>query len=150
MNFKSRNLILENHFWFGDGYVVLGRFCSIAFYKRWISRPDRECTVSSHPRNRPSRSPRWKPPLFEGRRGLDCRGSRGPLGTPRRAAPEIVREDIIDSGWIEKWNVYDIGFCIQCIIYVNVHVNGQVEWPVPPPFDSIVEACTRAAVRRLS
>ena len=52
---------------------------------------------------------------------------------------------VLNSGWTEKSDIYDISLCIQCMIYACFPATWQVEWPVPPPFHGIVEACTRAS-----
>jgi len=68
---------------------------------------------------------------------LECRWGQ-------HSAPEIACDDGTDSGWTKMSDIYDVGICIQCIIYANVPATTQVEWPVPPPFDTVVEACTRS------
>lgn len=65
---------------------------------------------------------------------LECRWGQ-------RLAPEIDRGDDLNGS--EKSDIYDIGNCIRCMIYANVPFTAQVEWPVPPPFDIVVEACMR-------
>jgi len=60
-----------------------------------------------------------------------------------RTAPEISRHDTLDAGWSEQSDIWDIGQCIKCMIYANDPINNAVEWPVPPPFAAIVEACQR-------
>lgn len=58
-----------------------------------------------------------------------------------RRAPEIDRSIHLDAGWTEKSDIYDLGSCIQSIIYGNSPLLPTVEWPVPEPFGAIVEAC---------
>ncbi|KAI9815422.1 MAG: hypothetical protein M1826_002052 [Phylliscum demangeonii] len=60
-------------------------------------------------------------------------------------APELVSSNGLEAGWTEKSDIYDLGVCIRHLIYGNFPINRQVEWPVPPPFDDFVAACTRAA-----
>lgn len=60
-------------------------------------------------------------------------------------APELTKnmdENQVDAaGWSEKSDIYDIGPLVEGWVYVNVPINDLVEWPVPPPPDTIVEAC---------
>ncbi|KAJ5945995.1 hypothetical protein N7454_002834 [Penicillium verhagenii] len=60
-----------------------------------------------------------------------------------RLAPEISREPVLDAGWTEKSDIYDLGYLIKGMIYGKVPVTIVVEWPVPPPLDAVVEASTR-------
>lgn len=60
-----------------------------------------------------------------------------------RRAPEISRQPILDAGWTEKSDIYDLANVIKGMIYGNAPITDYVEWPVPPPLDAIVEACTR-------
>lgn len=61
-------------------------------------------------------------------------------------APEIREkrgESLLDAPWSEKSDIYDLGHLIKCMVYGNVPLTLEVEWPVPSPLDAIVEACTR-------
>ncbi|KAI4173799.1 MAG: hypothetical protein LQ343_002734 [Gyalolechia ehrenbergii] len=60
-----------------------------------------------------------------------------------RLAPEISRHPVLEAGWTEKSDIYDLGHVIKGLIYGNAPITNLVEWPVPPPFRGIVEACTR-------
>ena len=60
-----------------------------------------------------------------------------------RLAPEVSRQPVLDAGWTEKSDVYDLGHVIKEMIYGNAPITALVEWSVPPPFSWIVEACTR-------
>ncbi|KAI9833232.1 MAG: hypothetical protein M1826_000145 [Phylliscum demangeonii] len=60
-------------------------------------------------------------------------------------APEIMYNNGLEAGWTEKSDIYDLGVFIRHLIYGNNPINRQVKWPVPPPFDDFVAACTRAA-----
>jgi hypothetical protein len=60
-----------------------------------------------------------------------------------RLAPEVSREPVLDAGWTEKSDIYDLGYLIKGMIYGNVPITNAVEWPVPPPLDAVVEACIR-------
>lgn len=60
-----------------------------------------------------------------------------------RLAPEFSREPVLDAGWTEKSDIYDLGYLIKGMIYGNVPITNAVEWPVPPPLDAVVEACIR-------
>ncbi|KAL8974601.1 MAG: hypothetical protein Q9197_001169 [Variospora fuerteventurae] len=60
-----------------------------------------------------------------------------------RLAPEISRQPVLDAGWTEKSDIYDLGNVIKGMIYGNAPITHLVEWPIPPPFRTIVEACTR-------
>lgn len=65
-----------------------------------------------------------------------------------RRAPEISREPgLLDAGWTEKSDIYDLGYLIKDMIYGNapITIPVQEDWRVPPPLDDIVEACTRAS-----
>lgn len=56
-----------------------------------------------------------------------------------RLAPEISRQPILNAGWTEKSDIYDLGYVIKGMIYGNA---PMVEWPIPPPLDAIVTSCT--------
>ena len=60
-------------------------------------------------------------------------------------APELSREPTLDAGWTEKSDIYDLGKLIKCMVYGNAPDTGAVEldWAIPSPLDSLVEACTR-------
>ena len=58
-----------------------------------------------------------------------------------RRAPEIDRGIHLDAGWTTESDIYDLGSCIQALIYGNAPLLPTVEWPVPEPFAAIVEAC---------
>jgi serine/threonine protein kinase len=60
-----------------------------------------------------------------------------------RLAPEVSREPVLDAGWTEKSDIYDLGYLIKGMVYGNVPITNAVEWPLPPPLDAVVEACTR-------
>ncbi|EEH06852.1 conserved hypothetical protein [Histoplasma capsulatum G186AR] len=57
-------------------------------------------------------------------------------------APEISHEPVLEAGWTEKSDIYDLGYVIKGMIYGNVPITHQVEWHVPEPLDAIVDACT--------
>ena len=58
-----------------------------------------------------------------------------------RQAPEISRQPILNAGWTEKSDVYDLDSVIKGMIYGNAPITNQVEWHVPPPLDTVVAAC---------
>ncbi|KAL9067681.1 MAG: hypothetical protein Q9157_006734 [Trypethelium eluteriae] len=60
-------------------------------------------------------------------------------------APEIAREPSLDAGWNEKSDVYDLGFVIKGMVYGNVPITSVVQWDVPAPLDTIVQACTQSS-----
>ncbi|KAI9698044.1 MAG: hypothetical protein M1836_004397 [Candelina mexicana] len=60
-----------------------------------------------------------------------------------RLAPELSCQPFLDTGWTEKSDIYDLGHVIKGMLYGNAPITNLVEWPVPPPFSEIVEACTR-------
>ena len=59
-----------------------------------------------------------------------------------RLAPEIFRYLILDAGYSEKSDIFDFGHVIRGMVYGNNPITTSVEWPVPPPLDVIVKACT--------
>ncbi|KAK0707789.1 hypothetical protein B0H67DRAFT_494305, partial [Lasiosphaeris hirsuta] len=61
----------------------------------------------------------------------------------QRAAPEIAFAGGLDAGWTFHSDIYDIGNCIKGIVYANAPITNQVDWPVPPPRQAIVDACMR-------
>lgn len=61
-----------------------------------------------------------------------------------RLAPEVSREPVLDAGWTEKSDIYDLGYLIKGMIYGNVPITMAVEWFAPPPLAAVVEACTRS------
>ncbi|KGO75386.1 hypothetical protein PITC_080720 [Penicillium italicum] len=122
-------------------YFALGRFFSIAIYKQWTLHIIAALKIL-HSLGIVYRDLHIENLLFstDGQTLIlaDLEGRWG-----QRSAPEIVLEDTLDSNWTEKSDIYDIGVVIKCIIYANIPITSEVEWPVPPPFDRIVEACTR-------
>lgn len=60
-----------------------------------------------------------------------------------RLAPEISRHPVLEAGWTEKSDIYDIGNVIKGMIYGNAPITNQVEWHVPSPLAAIVDACIR-------
>ena len=61
-----------------------------------------------------------------------------------RLAPEVSREPVLDSGWTEKSDIYDLGYLIKGMIYGNVPFTNAVKWHVPAPLAAVVEACTQS------
>ncbi len=124
-------------------YFVLTRFCSITVYKRWIQHA-LEALQCLHGLGLVHRDLSINNVVFarDGSRlavcDLECRWGLS-------EASEISREDTLDAGWTEKSDIFDLGILIQCMIYANIPLTAQVLWPVPPPFDKIVEACMRDA-----
>ncbi|KAI9726556.1 MAG: hypothetical protein M1834_008998 [Cirrosporium novae-zelandiae] len=76
----------------------------------------------------------------DGRRLLIC-DLEGQWGN--RLAPEISHQPVLNAGWTEKSDIYDLGHVIKGIVYGNAPITNLVEWPVPPPLDAIVKACIR-------
>jgi serine/threonine protein kinase len=122
-------------------YLILPHFCAITVYKCWILHiiAAFKCLHGLsiiyrdlHIENLffTPQGDRLVPGGIEGRWG-------------QRGAPQIAREDRLDSGWMEKLDIFDIGTCIKCMIYANIPMTPFVEWPVPEPFDVIVKACMR-------
>ncbi|MCJ1329841.1 hypothetical protein MMC10_006522 [Thelotrema lepadinum] len=62
-----------------------------------------------------------------------------------RLAPEISLDPILDAGWTEKSDVYDLGYVIKGLIYGNAPITNLVEWDVPPPLNVVVESCVRVS-----
>ncbi|KAJ5833606.1 hypothetical protein N7474_001917 [Penicillium riverlandense] len=122
-------------------YFALGRFCSIAIYKQWILHIIAALKVL-HSLGIVHRDLHIENLLFSTYgQTLVLADLESRWG--QRSAPEIVLEDTLDSHWTEKSDIYDIGVVIKCIIYANIPMTAEVEWPVPPPFDRIVEVCMR-------
>ncbi|KZF19140.1 kinase-like protein [Xylona heveae TC161] len=57
-------------------------------------------------------------------------------------APEVSRGPVLDAGWTERSDIYDLGYLIKGLVYGNSPVTFAVEWPVPPTLAAVVEACT--------
>jgi hypothetical protein len=123
-------------------YITWYHYCSLAHFKRWAQHLV-EAVKALHSIGVVHRDIGLENVLFtpDGQNlilaDLECRWGG-------RDAPEIACDDGIDSGWTEKSDIYDIGLFIQQMIYANAPISGQVEWPVPAPFDSIVAACKRS------
>ncbi|KAF1990354.1 hypothetical protein K402DRAFT_444333 [Aulographum hederae CBS 113979] len=60
-----------------------------------------------------------------------------------RLAPEVVKEPVLDAGWSERSDIFDLGHLVKGLIYGNTPVTSLVEWVVPAMLESVVEACTR-------
>ena len=60
-----------------------------------------------------------------------------------RKAPEVSLQRTLDAGWTEQSDIFDLGHVIEGLVYATGPMTRQVEWPVPPPLDTIVQACTR-------
>jgi hypothetical protein len=134
----NNELVLEK---LAPRYLILPRFCDIAVYQRWTLHiiTALKCL---HGLGIIYRDLHIENLLFtpQGERLIlgDIEGRSG-----QRSAPEIAREDKLDSGWTVKSDIFDIGTCIKCMIYANIPMTRYVEWPVPAPFDAIVAACMR-------
>ena len=59
-----------------------------------------------------------------------------------RLAPEVSLQPVLDAGWTQKSDIYDLGYLIKGMIYANAPITNFVEWDVPSPLDAVVEACT--------
>ncbi|KAI9814485.1 MAG: hypothetical protein M1832_005891 [Thelocarpon impressellum] len=121
---------------------VLPRFSGLATYKRWLLHIV-DALETLHSLGIVHRDLRVENLLFsrDGGRLVVC-DLEGRWG--RRAAPEIAPEGL-NAGWTAKSDVYDVGHCIECMVYANAPITQQVEWPVPAPLDAIVKACMREA-----
>lgn len=119
--------------------AILARFSSLAIYKRWILHVIDGLTCL-HDFGIVHRDLHIGNCLFtqDGSRLVICDlESRWGL----RAAPEIAFRGGLDSGWTTRYDIYDIGNYIKCIVYANAPITNQVEWPVPEPLQAVVEAC---------
>ncbi len=125
-------------------YFVLPKFSNLGIYKRWLLQMI-DALETLHSLDIIHRDLRienrlWSP---DGDRLVVCDlESRWGL----RIAPEIAGEGL-DAGWTAQSDVHDIGNCIKCMVYANAPITSQVDWPVPAPLDSIVEACMRESPR---
>ncbi|KAF2022143.1 hypothetical protein BU24DRAFT_488419 [Aaosphaeria arxii CBS 175.79] len=119
----------------------VGRFCSIAIYKRWVLDiiEALKCLHSIGIIHKDLRVDNllWS---VDGQRAIVC-DLESRWG--QRQAPEVSQNRGLDAGWTAKSDIYDLGDCIKGMVYNNAPITRQVEWPVPPPFESIVEACMR-------
>lgn len=118
------------------------QFCSISVYKRWILDLISGLTCL-HELGIVHRDLRIDNILFrpDGNDGYSLVICDIESHWGIRAAPELNCYGTLDAGWTEKSDIYDLGSCIKSIIYVNNPLTEQVEWPVPAPFDNIVEVC---------
>jgi serine/threonine protein kinase len=62
-----------------------------------------------------------------------------------RLEPEISKQPVLDAGWTEKSDIYDLGIVIKGMIYGNTPITNLVGWDVPGPLKPVVEACTRTS-----
>ncbi|KAJ5106746.1 hypothetical protein N7456_003421 [Penicillium angulare] len=60
-----------------------------------------------------------------------------------RLAPEVSKDFVLDAGWSEKSDLYDLGYLVKGMIYGNAPVTNAVQWNVPNALAAVVEACTR-------
>ena len=58
-----------------------------------------------------------------------------------RLAPEIEGSSGLEDIWTMKTNIFDLGTCLQSLIYMNNPIMQTLERPVPAPFDEVFEAC---------
>jgi hypothetical protein len=121
-------------------YVVLWRFCSVATYKRRILHLlDALACIHAHGLryrdlyiyNIVFSADDMRAALCD----LECRWGQ-------HNTPELLLEDTLDARWTVKSDIYDVGVLIHSMIYANCPLTAVVLWPVPPPLDHIVEACT--------
>jgi hypothetical protein len=131
----SGELVFEKHL---TRYKV-GRFCSIPIYKRWVLDII-EALKCVHSIGIIHKDVRLDNLLFsiDGQRVIVC-DLESRWG--QRQAPEVSQNGGLDSGWTAQSDIFDLGNCIKGMVYDNAPITRQVEWPVPPPFESIVEAC---------
>jgi hypothetical protein len=120
---------------------MLARFSSLGVYKRWILHII-DALNYLHSLGIVHRDLRIDNCLFtpDGSRLVVC-DLESRWG--QRAASEIAFDGGLDSGWTTRSDIYDIGNCIKCMVYANAPITNQVEWPVPEPLQSIVDACMR-------
>jgi hypothetical protein len=70
----------------------------------------------------------------------DLEGRWGQYG-----APEIVMgAEYEQAGWTERSDIFELGWCIRCMVYQNNPVIGSLDWPVPEPLDELVNSCNKA------
>ncbi|KAI5855032.1 kinase-like protein [Durotheca rogersii] len=119
---------------------TLGGFSSLAVYKSWILQliDALDCLHSVGIVHRDLRADNL---LFsdDGKRLVVC-DLESRWG--ERSAPEVSFDGgPEDSGWTPRSDIYDIGNCIKSMVYANAPITRFIEWPVPPPLQTIVKAC---------
>lgn len=121
---------------------LLGSYSSLAVYKLWIGQlvdaleclhaagvVHRDLGVKNFVFDKSSGTPLLVVCDLEGRWG-------------NRDAPEVSFDGgVDDSGWSPASDIYDTGNCIKNMVYANAPITHFVEWPVPEPLQTIVDAC---------
>ena len=49
---------------------------------------------------------------------------------------------MLDAGWTQKSDIYDLGYLIKGMIYANAPITDSVHRDVPSPVDAVVKSCT--------
>ncbi|EMD38035.1 hypothetical protein CERSUDRAFT_113173 [Gelatoporia subvermispora B] len=66
------------------------------------------------------------------------------LATTVCMAPELAVKGVpADTDYNIATDMYGLGHLLQVICYSNNPRSRYIEWPVPPPFEKIFEACTQ-------
>lgn len=123
-------------------YLVLPRFSTAGVYRTWLLHL-LDGLQALHALGIVHRDIHLENVLFaDDGRTLVLADLEGRWG--QRGAPEITQADTLDSAWTVASDVFDIGRLVQCLIYANVPIKSQVEWPVPYAFQRVVDACRQA------
>ncbi|OCH92241.1 hypothetical protein OBBRIDRAFT_773718 [Obba rivulosa] len=66
------------------------------------------------------------------------------LATPACMAPELTTKvNLADEDYTVATDIYGLGHLLRGLYYANNLRSRYIDWPVPPPFKEIYEACTQ-------
>ena len=69
------------------------------------------------------------------------------MGENRLAPGGSRHPHVLQAGWTEKSDVYNLGYVVKGMIYGNVPITYLVEWDVPLPLRAFVESCVRVSAQ---